>query len=95
MSTLNALNTLIGIVNSRKNKLNPTGPMPSAAAGSDPNQTNPTLPVDPATSPTASSPANVNPPSNPSPSDPDGSDKSRGIAAHGRAFAVAHASCAE
>ncbi len=73
MSTLNALNTLIGIVNSRKNKLNPTGPMPSAAASSDPNQTNPTLPVDPATSPTATSSANANPPSNPSPSDPDGS----------------------
>ena len=51
MSTLNALNTLIGIINSRKNKLNPTGPMPGAAASSDPNRTNPTLPTDPATSP--------------------------------------------
>jgi hypothetical protein len=72
MSTLNALNTLIGIINSRKNKLNPTGPMPSAAASPDPNQTNPALPSDPATSLPAS-PANANPAANPSPSDPDGS----------------------
>jgi hypothetical protein len=66
MSTVTILQTLLGIINSRKNKFNPTGPV-SAAASSDPTQTSVALPVNPAVDPL--NPANV--PLSPS---PDGSN---------------------
>jgi len=64
VSTFYLLNTLIGIVNSRKNKFNPTGPIAGATPSPDPNQANPSLPVNPATGP-----ANQNPAAHPSQSD--------------------------
>jgi hypothetical protein len=50
VSTFSILQTLLGIINSRKNKFNPTGPL-SAAASSDPSQADVAFPLNPAVDP--------------------------------------------
>jgi hypothetical protein len=50
VNTFSILQTLLGIINSRKNKFNPTGPL-SAAASSDPSQANVAFPLNPAVDP--------------------------------------------